>query len=150
MMYSMKKIILLSVLMLSLALSFAGAQDQGSRIQVQAKPEDKFYVKTARIDDMRKHSKGYVVYYIRQDGTRRRAFIPFTWFEGNKTGSIYYVNNPANPTMSVFYKNGEIIRIDITLNKDGQFPAYGTPVGERYWDNDFPSGDKKDKSQFVF
>lgn len=148
MMCAMKKLVVLSILVSAFIFPVFAQENQND----QSKPKtlDRYYVKTAYIDDMRKHSKGYVVYYIRQDGQRRRAFIPYTWFEGNTTGSIYFVNGPANPTMSVFYKNGEIVRIDITLNKDGQLPAYGAPVGERYWDNDFPSKDKKEKKQFVF
>lgn len=148
MMCAMKKLTLLSMLILVYVVSISAQENQDN--QSQPKTVDRYYVKTAYIDDMRKHKKGYVVYYIRQDGQRRRAFLPYSWFEGNTTGSIYFVNGPQNPTMSVFYKNGEIKRIDITLNKDGLLPAYGVPVGERYWDNDFPSKDKKEKKQFVF
>lgn len=136
MIVGMKRITLLLLLLLNVVLV------------LPAQSADTYYMKTVRIDDMRKHAKGYVVYYLREDGSVQRVFIPFLWFAGNKMGSVYYMNGPANPTMSIFYKNGEIDRIDIILNKDGKLPGYGSPVGETYKDSDFPT--KREKTQFVF
>lgn len=134
----MRKIVLLLLFVLNLM----------PALYAQEQKKDTYYVKSVRIEDMRRHPKGYVVYYAREDGGIQRVFLPFFWFSGNRSGSLYFVNDPSNPTMSVFYKNGELDRIDITLNRDGTLPIYGVPMGETYKDSDFPT--KKEKSQFVF
>ncbi|MGL4524833.1 MAG: hypothetical protein ACRCVN_04865 [Spirochaetia bacterium] len=112
--------------------------------------EPSIYSRNVRIHDMRFHKKGYVVYYVRENGRLQRVFLPFSWFSFKSRGELIFEANPSNPTMTVFFKDGKPARIRIRVTPGDIIPSYGAPLGEVYRDSDFPNVPLEGSKEFVF
>ena len=126
----MKKLIVVSAIVLILlaggSLVFAQEQEGATESEAEASGLRLFTVPLERVWA---HSRGYVVEYRRSGNRIARAYLPIEWFawgEANRGEVISLPPGSSMPSMSVFFRDGELSFVRLYVHRSPSHPSWGS------------------------
>jgi len=102
------------------------AQEQEGTTEAEASGLRLFTVPLERVWA---HSRGYVVEYRRSGNRMARAYLPIEWFawgEANRGEVISLPPGSSMPSMSVFFRDGELSFVRLYVHRSPSHPSWGS------------------------
>ena len=143
----MKKLIVVSLIVLVLLVggSPVFAQEQEGTTETEAGAEASgLRLFTIPLERVWAHSRGYVVEYRRSGNRMARAYLPIEWFawgEANRGEVISLPLASSLPSMSVFFRDGELDFVRLYVHRSPSHPSWGSVPQHMNIDRNFENVD---------
>ena len=97
----------------------------GVTLGAQETEDSTVFPVTVPVLQVYQHRLGYWAVYQKSDLTPGQAFLPFSWFRSaSGQGEIQFVNHPAAPYMTVYYRDGEFSYVRLVVPRNRQDRAW--------------------------